>query len=77
MPVGEMPCPRCSRKYECGDCVPRPELAKKPLGPMLKSGVRAGTPYTPNDVVCECGAILRVVVPIFKVSEAGWYWEII
>lgn len=79
-----MCCPKCKRQHEVGDYGPRPELATKPLGgPMAlasrKAGkmVLSGTPYCPSDVTCECGAILRHTVSIFKVSECGWECRIV
>lgn len=79
-----MPCPRCKKLHERGDYVPRPELARKPLGKVLEAStkkygveVRSGTPLGPLDVDCECGAKLRHVVPLFAVNPYGWRWEIL
>ena len=73
----EMPCPRCKKLHRKGEYVPRPDLAKKPLGEMMKNGVRSGTPYAPLDLTCSCGAVLRVTVPIFCVDPYGWHWRIL
>lgn len=85
-----MPCPRCGKHHERGLYGPRPDLAKKPLGNLLKGkdgkphppghkyhGVRSGTPYGPPDVTCACGAVLRHIVPIFKTTSTGWVWTIL
>lgn len=86
----QMPCPRCKKLHSEGDYIPRPELAKEPLGELLKDklgnpypegheyhGIRSGTPYAPADVVCDCGATLRHTVPIFASDIYGWHWEIL
>ncbi len=78
--VEEMPCPRCKKKHPKGKYVPRPELAKKPLGEKVLRvvdgvEVRSGTPFAPPDVQCDCGATLRHIVPIFAVDPYGWRWE--
>ncbi len=86
----EMACPRCGKLHALGAYGPRPELAKKPLGELLRGkdgqpyppghkyhGVRSGTPYGPADVSCECGAVLRHTVPIFAVDPYGWHWRIL
>jgi hypothetical protein len=77
-----MPCPRCGKLHKEGPYVPRPELAKKPLGDFLTWGpyagkVRAHTPFSPADVQCECGATLRSTVPLFNVDVYGWHWRIL
>lgn len=86
-----MPCPRCLTLRARGPYVPRPELAKKPLGEFLTDrktgkpyalghkfhGVRSGTPVAPADVLCDCGAKLRHTVPIFSVDVFGWHWSIL
>jgi hypothetical protein len=78
----EMPCPRCKKMHKKGPYVPRPELAKKPLGDVIPNSpsgqeVRYGTPIGPADVQCECGANLRHTVPIFCVDIYGWHWRIL
>lgn len=80
----EEPCPRCKKMHERSDYIPRPELATKPLGKIIESAskkqgveVREGCPYAPLDVECECGATLRHTVPIFRVTNSGWYWRIL
>jgi hypothetical protein len=85
-----MPCPRCGKQHERGDYQPRPELADRPLGDLLKGkdgkpypeghklhGVRSGTPFAPPDVRCGCGALLRHTVPIFASGPYGWHWRIL
>lgn len=79
-----MPCPRCGKMHEKGEYVPRPELAKQPLGKVMEGAsktygveVRSGTPVCPADVECECGATLRHTVPIFIVGVYGWHWRIL
>ena len=78
-----MPCPRCKKMHAKGEYGPRPELATKPLGKVVEaatrkhgSEVRSGTPYAPPDVTCDCGAVLRHSVPLFKVDAFGWHWRI-
>lgn len=80
----QMPCPRCKRMHACGEYIPRPELATKPLGKVVpkvseKYGkeVRSGTPFAPPDIQCECGATLRHTVPLFAVGPYGWHWRIL
>ena len=59
-------CPHCGRTHELGEYGPRPEL---------KKNNRAGIPCAPPDVQCECGATLRMCVPVFKANATGWYWK--
>lgn len=69
MSEGEsMPCPRCGKQNEVGPYVQRPDLRKDD---------RRGMPLAPEDVVCECGAVLRHSVPLFKVTSTGWLWQMI
>jgi hypothetical protein len=82
------PCPHCGKMHAPGDYGPRPDLAKKPLGNLLVDqtgrphepgskyhGVRSGTPFAPPDVRCDCGALLRHVVPIFMTNANGYEWR--
>ena len=80
----QMPCPRCKKLHIIGPYIPRPELAQKPLGKIMEAStrkygteVRSGTPFCPADVPCDCGALLRHTVPIFRVSIYGWNWRIL
>jgi hypothetical protein len=61
-------CPRCGKVHMMGPYGPRPELRV----PDSK-----GMPYAPPDVQCDCGAVLRVQTPIFKVTASGWNWKIL
>jgi hypothetical protein len=85
-----MPCPRCGKQHEKGEYRPQPGQAQKPLGDLVVGkdgnphppghrlhGVRSGTPFGPDDVTCECGAVLRHTVPVFAVGPYGWHWRIL
>lgn len=59
------PCPYCGRLHECGGYIERPDLTKP----------GSGMAYAPADKQCECGALLRHSVPLFKMSATGWVWR--
>lgn len=63
-----MPCPRCGKQHEPSEYKPQPQ--------RQRVGSR-GIPHAPDDVQCECGAVLRHVVPLFCVDVFGWHWKIL
>jgi hypothetical protein len=56
-------CPNCGRLHE--------------HGPYMRHQAGDKRFVCPNDITCECGATLRMVVPLFKVNESGWHWAIV
>lgn len=60
-----MPCPVCGKMHPRGPYEPRPERQKP----------GKGVPIGPADVRCECGALLRHFVPIFRTDRYGWHWR--
>lgn len=55
------PCPKCSTLHIRGDY-------------ELQPGTKR---YTPRDVHCQCGLLLRWSVPLFKMTASGYILRIV
>lgn len=55
-----MPCPRCGTQHI--------------HGPYYDWQERGEVVCAPEDVVCECGLELEVVVPLVKINQMGWFY---
>jgi hypothetical protein len=65
MKKDENPCPKCGKPNKAG------------LIKAQRQTDRNGFPiYRPDDVICACGAKLRYVLPLFRTTANGWYWEV-
>jgi hypothetical protein len=62
-----MPCPRCGKQHAAGPFQAQPDR---------KKANDDGMPYAPDDVQCDCGAVLRHTVPLFVTTSQGWEWRI-
>lgn len=59
---GKEPCPKCGVEHE--------------VGPYLRWPEGGNIFVAPEDVKCNCGIVLRIMVPVFKMNEHGWLWKI-
>jgi hypothetical protein len=62
------PCPRCGKEHTHSEYKPQPDR---------KLPWQKGMPSAPDDIKCDCGALLRHIVPFFKMTKSGWMWKIL